>query len=226
MDIEKIIAEVLRRLETEIVSNAAGKRDDEGKAKVLLISKERSRGHHLSEKINTLQAHYRIEYAEDTSLKDAHQIAIIADLDDSGLAKMTSGIFDEAYLAAIHEAILKGKDILLNKDSLEIFRSKDTAPFAFFKFYEKKLEVLEAWGIQVLSLDEILDYLKAGSDKDCIGREIYGKNLMKRVVTDRDIREALEERQKVVTVLPHTIITDIAKETAAKEGVDIVVCKE
>ena len=60
MDIEKIIAEVLRRLETEIVSNAAGKRDDEGKAKVLLISKERSRGHHLSEKINTLQAHYRI----------------------------------------------------------------------------------------------------------------------------------------------------------------------
>ena len=193
---------------------------------MLLISKERSRGHHLSEKINTLQAHYRIEYAEDTSLKDAHQIAIIADLDDSGLAKMTSGIFDEAYLAAIHEAILKGKDILLNKDSLEIFRSKDTAPFASFKFYEKKLEVLEAWGIQVLSLDEILDYLKAGSDKDCLGREIYGKNLMKRVVTDRDIREALEEGQKVVTVLPHTIITDIAKETAAKEGVDIVVCKE
>ena len=38
MDIEKIIAEVLRRLETEIVSNAAGKRDDESKAKVLLIS--------------------------------------------------------------------------------------------------------------------------------------------------------------------------------------------
>ena len=135
MDIEKIIAEVLRRLETEIVSNAAGKRDDESKAKVLLISKERSRGHHLSEKINTLQAHYSIEYAEDTRLKDAHQIVIIADLDDSGLAKVTSGIFDEAYLAAMHEAMLKGKDILLNKDSLEIFRNKDTAPFAFFKFY-------------------------------------------------------------------------------------------
>jgi hypothetical protein len=61
LDIEKIIAEVLRRLETEIVSNAAGKRDDESKAKVLLISKERSRGHHLSEKINTLQAHYSIQ---------------------------------------------------------------------------------------------------------------------------------------------------------------------
>ena len=226
MDIEKIIAEVLRRLETEIVSNAAGKRDDESKAKVLLISKERSRGHHLSEKINTLQAHYSIEYAEDTCLKDAHQIVIIADLDDSGLAKVTSGIFDEAYLAAMHEAMLKGKDILLNKDSLEIFRNKDTAPFAFFKFYEKKLEILEAWGIQVLSSDGIMDYLKAGSGKDSLSREIYGRNLMKRVVTDRDIRETLEEGQKVVTVLPHTIITDIAKETAAKEGVDIVVCKE
>ena len=122
--------------------------------------------------------------------------------------------------------MLKGKDILLNKDSLEIFRNKDTAPFAFFKFYEKKLEILEAWGIQVLSLDEIMDYLEAGSDKDSPSREIYGRNLMKRVVTDRDIRETLEEGQKVVTVLPHTIITDIAKETAAKEGVDIVVCKE
>ena len=211
MDIEKIIAEVLRRLETEIVSNAAGKRDDESKAKVLLISRERSRGHHLSEKINTLQAHYSIEYAEDTCLKDAHQIVILADLDDSGLAKVTSGIFDEAYLAVMHEAMLKGKD---------------TAPFAFFKFYEKKLEILEAWGIQVLSSDGIMDYLKAGSGKDSLSREIYGKNLMKRVVTERDIREALEEGQKVVTVLPHTIITDIAKETAAKEGVDIVVCKE
>ena len=62
--------------------------------------------------------------------------------------------------------------------------------------------------------------------EDSLSREIYGKNLMKRVVTERDIREALEEGQKVVTVLPHTIITDIAKETAAKEGVDIVVCKE
>ena len=50
--------------------------------------------------------------------------------------------------------------------------------------------------------------------------------MMKRVVTERDIREALEEGQKVVTVLPHTIITDIAKETATKEGVGIVVCKE
>ena len=139
---------------------------------------------------------------------------------------MTSGIFDEAYLAVMHEAMLKGKDILLNKDSLEIFRSKDTASFAFFKFYEKKLEILESWGIQVLSSDGIMDYLKAGSGKDSLSREIYGKNLMKRVVTERDIREALEEGQKVVTVLPHTIITDIAKETAAKEGVDIVVCKE
>lgn len=225
MDIDKIVAEVLKRIE-ERTGSVNTEISDDTREKVLIISREGSQGHYLSEKMNTLQSDYIADYAEGDCLKDGYRLVIIEDLDDSGLSKIASGIFDEPYLKAVNKAILEGREIFLNRDSLEIFKYRDSAPAAFFSFYQEKLEILKRWGIKTLSADGIVENLKARTGRNSQSREVYGKNLMKRVVTDRDIRETLEEGQKTITVLPSTIITDIAKETALKKGIDIVVCKE
>lgn len=228
MDIDKIVAEVLKRIEERLSEEMQEEENINGE-RVLVISRLYHQGCHPLQNMESLKGDYIFDYAVNSKYQnciDDYKLVVVTDLDNNSLSKLSSGIFDTPYLALIHKAILMGKEILLAKESLEFYEHRDTEPVTFFNFFQDKVKVLEGWGINVSSDEEILADLKARLNTSHFNKEVRGKDLRKRVVTESDIKETMNERQTSITVLPRTIITDIAKECAVKNGIDIFVYEE
>ena len=139
MDITKLIGDIVRRVELAIIKHETAKMP---KRKVLVISKD------LNQSCPDLISNKNLNESCDVDSVDnnAQQVnlegyskVIVCDLDNDSLSKLTSGIFDNAYLKLIGSCIMQGKDIAIVEDDIEFLQYKDTAPQAFLAMFNHKI---------------------------------------------------------------------------------------
>lgn len=222
MDIEKIIAEVLRRIEAKMSEVENKVETDLNRPAVLVISQLYHQGCKPLSRIDFLNRSYKIDYAIDskfTLLPKDYDIIVAVDLDDTNLSKLSMGIFDNPYLETVHKALLEGKEIIMASNSLEFMANKDKESSLFYRFFEEKLDILKKWGIRFKTEDEIINYLKAKINITHDKGQISGK---RQLVTEAVVREAMGKSENKIAISQKALVTDLARELAANNGITIV----
>ncbi|MDD6153994.1 MAG: hypothetical protein PUB39_00255 [Eubacteriales bacterium] len=254
MNLEKLIAEIVRRVEYAILKVESAKED---KPKILVISKAVNKG------VSDLENNQRLTSCFDVDGFDSegqpvdlesYKKVVIADLDNESLSKLTLGIFDNPYLKLIGSCIMQGKDISIVEDDIEFLKYRKTAPKSFLDMFSNKLNTLKDWGMDVRSLDDLVVTLCSNPDKLCsasiggggdvaVQREEALKEEKKpaaapqpakadepvdevfkrRVLTETDVIGARMDSRTEILISPRTIITEVAKDCAHKNGIKITV---
>lgn len=225
MEINDLIEEIVRRveikLENEMQRNKICKRD-----KILVINRFYHQDCNPLKYMQSFDGIYEFDYAKNSRFQnnpDNYDLVLVADVDNSVLSKIASGIFDDEYLSLLHKSILLGKNIIISKDSIEFYQYYDTEPTAFLNYFQTKADLIKSWGIKIFSDKEISEFLKLEKIKSHSKYQVHGKDLRKRVLTKKDIIDALDESQASITILPNTIVTHIAEEFANENKINIYV---
>lgn len=170
-----------------------------------------------------LQREYQVELSD-------YSTVVIRDLDCRALDQIASGTWSCDYTRLATQAILQGKEIYILFDEMDLYRYQESAPTAYFKMMQQKLDFLQEAGVVFCTRDD-LEQLLTGtasiSPKQRIevesdsasGREMV---LSKRVLTQRDLTDAEEQGITRIRVGKKCIITALAKEAAAFRGISIV----
>jgi ethanolamine utilization protein len=249
LNFEKLIGEIVRRVEYAILKFESGK---ENKPKILVISKDLNEGTSEIKNNQKLNSCFNVDGFDMSGQQvdlESYNKVVIADLDNESLSKLTLGIFDNPYLKLIGSCIMQGKDISIVEDDIEFLKYRDTAPKSFLQMFEHKLNTLKDWGMDVRSLDDLVVTLCANPDKLCsasVGggadnavkrQEISesrtedktetndnsGDVFMRRVLSETDVIGAKMDSRKEIRISSRTIVTEVAKECAHKNGIKITV---
>lgn len=166
------------------------------------------------------------------------EAVIACSMTNEALGKITHGIFDSGYTRMFGEAILSGKKIFIPEEEIELYRYRDTAPKPFYGCLEANLEVLKASGVviapfaripELLLQETCADLTETGScqkekPQESCGRDsgtetekkIKEATLLKKIITERDMAALGNEKIQLVHVSEKAILTDLAKEYAAR----------
>ena len=228
MDITRLIGEIVRRVELAIIKHETAKMP---KRKVLVISKD------LNQSCPDLTSNKNLIESCDVDSVDnnAQQVnlegyskVIVCDLDNDSLSKLTSGIFDNAYLKLIGSCIMQGKDIAIVEDDIEFLQYQDTAPKAFLAMFNHKLDTLREWGLEVRSLDDLTVSLCSHDDTgspekvtQTAPERVSGSVITKRALTETDVINANFRHQTEILISDNTLVTEVAADSAKRRGITI-----
>ena len=228
MDITRLIGEIVRRVELAIIKHETAKMP---KRKVLVISKD------LNQSCPDLISNKNLKESCDVDSVDnnAQQVnlegyskVIVCDLDNDSLSKLTSGIFDNAYLKLIGSCIMQGKDIAIVEDDIEFLQYQDTAPKAFLAMFNHKLDTLREWGLEVRSLDDLTVSLCSRDDTDnpekvaqTAPERVSGSVITKRALTETDVINANFRHQTEILISENTLVTEVAADSAKRRRITI-----
>ena len=228
MDITRLIGEIVRRVELAIIKHETAKMP---KRKVLMISKD------LNQSCPDLISNKNLCESCDVDSVDnnAQQVnlegyskVIICDLDNDSLSKLTSGIFDNAYLKLIGSCIMQGKDIAIVEDDIEFLQYQDTAPKAFLAMFNHKLDTLREWGLEVRSLDDLTVSLYSRDDTgspekvaQTAPERVSGSVITKMALTETDVINANFRHQNEILISENTLVTEVAADSARRRGITI-----
>mgnify|MGYP004443524167 CR=1 FL=1 len=228
MDMEALIAEILRRVEIAMATSGPL----EIKPKLLVLS--RSAGENGCQSIVNDQAiaeAYDVDVIDDNYDQvnlDRYRKVVIGDLDNTTLSKLVLGIFDDPYLKCINDCILKGKNIAVCESGVEFLQFAATAPVAFVSGFNAKLDTLKSWGITVEAADGIArveSEEKTACACNCQSAvNAAGKTIAitKRVLTEVDMFKARKDGATAVKIAENALVTDVAKEYAHKQNIAII----
>ena len=163
---------------------------------------------------------------------------------NSNLFKIANGCTDNKFLALAAEAILKGKRVIMVKEEVEILKYEETAPKALYNNIYKNLQILLDSGVKLVSAEDVKDVICEGADAPAepAREEVKAVEaasapvaaapkaesddsvlmLTKRVITERDIREAAAKHYKKVQLPEKPVITYLAKDTAFELGIELI----
>ena len=230
MDITKLIGEIVRRVELAIIKHETAKMP---KRKVLVISKD------LNQSCPDLISNKKFNESCDVDSVDINtqQVnlegiskVVVCDLDNDSLSKLTSGIFDNAYLKLIGSCIMQGKDIAVVEDDIEFLQYKDTAPAAFLAMFNHKLDTLREWGLEVRTLDDLTVSLCSRDDQgdpdkkaaaQTAREHVSGSVVTKKALTEADVINANFKHQTEILVSENTIVTEVAEDYGRRHRIAI-----
>jgi ethanolamine utilization protein len=229
LDITRLIGEIVRRVELAIIKHETAKMP---KRKVLVISKD------LNQSCPDLITNKNFTESCDVDSVDintqqvnleGYSKVVVCDLDNDSLSKLTSGIFDNAYLKLIGSCIMQGKDIAIVEDDIEFLQYQDTAPKAFLAMFNHKLDTLREWGLEVRSLDDLTVSLcshdDTGSPEKKVAQtapeHVSGSVITKRALTETDVINANFRHQNEILISENTLITEVAADSAKRRGITI-----
>lgn len=169
---------------------------------------------------------------------------VLYNMTNSNLFKIANGCTDNKFLALAAEAILKGKRVIMVKEEVEILKYEETAPKALYNNIYKNLQILLDSGVKLVSAEDVKDVICEGADAPAEPAREEGKAveaasapvaaapkaesddsvlvLTKRVITERDIREAAAKHYKKVQLPEKPVITYLAKDTAFELGIELI----
>lgn len=172
------------------------------------------------------------------------EAVIACSLTNEALGKIAHGIFDSGYTRMFGEALLSGKKIYVPEEEIELYRYRETAPKPFYDCLEANLELLKSSGVTVVPFAAIPELLLredgenpetakscGQTESECRAAETAdcGKNpeqvkeaaLLKKIITERDMAALGNEKVQRVIVGEKAILTDLAKEYAARHKIVI-----
>ena len=169
---------------------------------------------------------------------------VLYNMTNSNLFKIANGCTDNKFLALAAEAILKGKRVIMVKEEVEILKYEETAPKALYNNIYKNLQILLDSGVKLVSAEDVKDVTCEGADAPAepAREEVKAVEaasapvaaapkaesddsvlvLTKRVITERDIREAAAKHYKKVQLPEKPVITYLAKDTAFELGIELI----
>ena len=241
MDMEALVEEIMRRvsaqLENEKPCEACSKictpdveRPSEQKPKLLVLAPEHgTRCHRLLEDAELTKA-FRTEcalQAEHACRIEDYEAVVLYGLTNEALAALAGGMCLSPYTKLAQQAILCGKQVFLPEEEVELFRYQKTAPPAYYRMLLSQLEFLQRCGVTVgpesRLKEQILSRRTGRSTGKTMGEEASTqkswRNGKKKVLTERDVREAERKGEIVLEVRRGMIVTDLAKEYAAEHQI-------
>ena len=169
---------------------------------------------------------------------------VLYNMTNSNLFKIANGCTDNKFLALAAEAILKGKRVIMVKEEVEILKYEETAPKALYNNIYKNLQILLDSGVELVAAEDVKDAICEGADAPAepAREEVNAVEaasapvaaapkaesddsvlvLTKRVITERDIREAAAKHYKKVQLPEKPVITYLAKDTAFELGIELI----
>ena len=169
---------------------------------------------------------------------------VLYNMTNSNLFKIANGCTDNKFLALAAEAILKGKRVIMVKEEVEILKYEETAPKALYNNIYKNLQILLDSGVELVAAEDGKDAICEGADAPAepAREEVKAVEaasapvaaapkaesddsvlvLTKRVITERDIREAAAKHYKKVQLPEKPVITYLAKDTAFELGIELI----
>ena len=169
---------------------------------------------------------------------------VLYNMTNSNLFKIANGCTDNKFLALAAEAILKGKRVIMVKEEVEILKYEETAPKALYNNIYKNLQILLDSGVELVAAEDVKDAICEGADAPAepAREEVKAVEaasapvaaapkaesddsvlvLTKRVITERDIREAAAKHYKKVQLPKKPVITYLAKDTAFELGIELI----
>lgn len=168
---------------------------------------------------------------------DDYDSIVLFDMTNSNLFKIANGCTDNKFLALAAEAILKGKRVLMVKEDVEILKYEETAPKALYNNIYKNLQILLDSGVKLVAADDVKDAICEGASKPAKKEEnntvktdapVFAEGpesvlvLTKRVITERDIKEAAAKHYSKIQLPAKPVITYLAKDTAFELGIELI----
>ena len=174
---------------------------------------------------------------------DDYDVVVVRSMTNSNLFKIANGCTDNKFLALAAEAILKGKRVIMVKECVEILKYAETAPKALYNNIYKNLQILLDSGVELVEEENVKTALTDGIEVPAevpatpapaaVKEETPAPApkaesadsvlvLTKRVVTERDIKEAAAKHYKKIQLPEKPVITYLAKDTAFELGIELL----
>ena len=174
---------------------------------------------------------------------DDYDVVVLRSMTNSNLFKIANGCTDNKFLALAAEAILKGKRVIMVKECVEILKYAETAPKALFNNIYKNLQILLDSGVELVEEENVktalTDGIEVPAEVPATPAPVAVKEeapapapkaesadsvlvLTKRVVTERDIKEAAAKHYKKIQLPEKPVITYLAKDTAFELGIELL----
>ena len=167
---------------------------------------------------------------------------VLYNMTNSNLFKIANGCTDNKFLALAAEAILKGKRVLMVKEDVEILKYEGTKATALYNNIYKNLQILLDSGVELVAADDVQSAICGGAEVPApVKEEVKAEKaeaapaatpkaasddsvlvLTKRVITERDIKEAAAKHYKRVQLPEKPVITYLAKDTAFELGIELI----
>ena len=235
------VAAKLAEVEGGEAAPAAADRDDrEG---LLLLSQEMNDTCRAMLKCEKLKARFRVDCASlqsEPAELDSYGVVVLTGLTNEALAKLALGLCDTPYTRLAAQAILTGKRVYVPTEEVELYRYASTAPAAYYAMMKERLDLLLASGVVVCSKHHLEGLLLGGAACESApaegpaaadpsapapmpaAREEKLVHVTKRVLTERDIRDAAAEKVTCIHVPAKCILTALAKDCAKEHGIRLV----
>lgn len=243
MELDAMISEICRKVQERVAelekeeaaqaSKETSKADDDRPALLILSEDHGMRCHPMLES-KRLGECYRVDCAllkEDCDVA-SYEGVIAFTLSNEALGKIANGIFDNDYTRRFGTALLLGKRIFIAEEEVELYRYKDTAPAGFYSRLEENLKFLQQNGVTIVPADRLEDAVLGDETVTVAPKEepvvekqpVSGKTVKieKRILTERDVISAREEKAACIVVGKKAILSDLAKEYARKYQINIV----
>ena len=229
--LNEIVARVAAKLaeaEGGEAAPAAADRDDrEG---LLLLSQEMNDTCRAMLKCEKLKARFRVDCASlqsEPAELDSYGVVVLTGLTNEALAKLALGLCDTPYTRLAAQAILTGKRVYVPTEEVELYRYASTAPAAYYAMMKERLDLLLASGVVVCSKHNLEGLLLGAAEPSApapmpAAREEKLVHVTKRVLTERDIRDAAAEKVTCIHVPAKCILTALAKDCAKEHGIRLV----
>ncbi len=173
---------------------------------------------------------------------DDYDSIVLFNMTNSNLFKIANGCTDNKFLALAAEAILKGKRVLMVKEDVEILKYEGTKATALYNNIYKNLQILLDSGVELVASDDVKAAICDGVEAPApVKEEVKADRaeaapaetpkavsddsvlvLTKRVVTERDIKEAAAKHYRKVQLPEKPVITYLAKDTAFELGIELI----
>lgn len=240
MDLTALIDQITTRVLEKVaeVENAPSACADEGKPCLLVLTAQHGEHCHQMLESQRLRERYATECAllqEYQCDMERYDAVILYGLTVEALTKIAGGVCDTPFTALAAKALLLGKRIYIPTEEVELYRYASTAPRPYYTMLEEKLKLLAASGVVICAQANLEDAIlgaapapvpapvsapAAPAAASC--RENRERRLTKKVITERDLILAGDEKITRVVIGGKAIMTDLARDLAKVRGIEIV----
>jgi len=174
---------------------------------------------------------------------DCYDTVVLYDMTNANLFKLANGCTDSKFLSLAAEAVLKGKRVLMVKEDVEILKYQDSPAKALYANIYKNLQILLDSGVELIAKEDLRDALQQDGDAPA-AKEIAAApaavvpaqasvpasvpddgpiyEITKKVITERDIKEAAAQHVKKIKLPAKPLITSLALDTARDLEIELV----
>ena len=246
MDRNELVDEIVKRVAAKLAE--CGCEDtcecgcaescDDGRPGLLILTPDHGTECHAMLESEAIKAKYRTDCAllkEYNVDLDNYEAVVLFCLSNENLGKLAGGICDTPYTRLASKAILSGKKVYAPIEKVELYRYATTAPAPYYAVLKAKLDLLEKSGVTIRPLAELEGCIlgNAPAAEPCACEEITPApapavkeekeyRLRKRVITERDVSEAVTAKATSIVIPANSIVTDLAKDYARTRDIALV----